>query len=58
MSYFTGRNCAARRGGVWILELGTTGEVLDEHFIGEGRGDLYPSTVAQVQGQWLPWLSA
>ncbi len=28
-----------------------------EHFIGEGRGDLYPSSVGQVQGQWLPWLS-
>ena len=29
-----------------------------EHFIGEGCAGRYPSAVGQVQGQWLPWLSA
>lgn len=29
-----------------------------EHFIGEGRGALYPSDVLEVMGEQLPWLSA
>ena len=29
-----------------------------EHFIGEGRESYYPSSVLDVQGQWLPWLQA
>ena len=27
-----------------------------EHFVGNGREAFYPSSVLDVQGQWLPWL--
>jgi len=29
-----------------------------EHFMGEGREAFYPSSVLDVQGQWLPWLES
>ena len=29
-----------------------------EHFIGEGRGALYPSDVLEVMGEPLPWIGA